>query len=164
MTEPALNKLAKSRRPQSLHEVACWAEALGGIDAFLREFLDEFYMEQDPVRRAEMLLVEPEPGNNPKANAYLAAVAEHLSIANQLEPPGWVNGSTRFLKMPFFPCGLESLKATLLIESPIAFRRRLIFVDANPLYRPRRDSPVFGANSAHKSSNEHTDSSAKPTH
>ena len=32
---------------------------------------------------------------------------------------------------PFFAGGLESLKASLLVESPVAFRRRMIFVSAN---------------------------------
>jgi hypothetical protein len=38
----------------------------------------------------------------------------------------------------------ESLKATLLVERPTAFRRRMIFVGADPLYRPRPDVPIFG--------------------
>lgn len=159
MNHTELHKLIKSRRPKSLQEVASWAELLGGIDAFLREFLDEFYVEQISDRRVSMLRDEPLIGKNPKANAYLAAVAEHLSMAYKVAAPDWVDGPSRFLNMPYFPCGLESLKATLLIESPIAFRRRLIFVDANPLYRPRRDSPEFGAPyAAHDAINEQSTS------
>lgn len=45
----------------------------------------------------------------------------------------------------YFPSGLESLKATLLVESPTAFRRRLIFVGADPLYRPRKARLGIGA-------------------
>jgi hypothetical protein len=32
---------------------------------------------------------------------------------------------------------LEGLKAMLLVESPLAFRRRLIFTEAEPLRRAR---------------------------
>ena len=81
---------------------------------------------------------------NGTANAYYAAVAEHLALKYRLPVPPWTADSRRFLNRPFFPCGLESLKATLLMESPVAFRRRMIFVDADPLYRPRRDTPSFG--------------------
>lgn len=134
---------ASSRRPRSLLEVATWAAEHGEVDAFLREFLDEFYLERDPVRRAAMLAEQPPLGPNERANAYLAAVAEHLALRNQLEVPEWTGDAERFLKRPFFPAGLESLKATLLVESPTAFRRRLIFVGADPLYRPRRDAAGF---------------------
>ena len=58
--------------------------------------------------------------------------------------PEWTQAKCRFLKRPYYPCGLKSLKATLLVESPPAFRRRLIFVGADPLYRPRRDRRGIG--------------------
>jgi hypothetical protein len=41
---------------------------------------------------------------------------------------------------PFFAGGLEDLKATLLVESPVAFRRRMLFVGKDVLDRPRRFS------------------------
>lgn len=80
-------------------------------------------------------------------NAYLAAVAEHLSLRNALAVPAWAIEPARFLDRPYFPCGLDSLKATLLVESPTAFRRRMIFVGADPLYRPRRDRVGIGESS-----------------
>lgn len=140
----SLAQLAGSRRPQSLVEVLTWGLTLGGIDAFLREFMDEFYTQKNPEKLAAMIEGEPPLGVNDRANAYLAAVAEHLARRYGLPIPAWTEGPGRALKLPFFPCGLESLKATLLIESPIAFRRRMIFVDADPLYRPRRDAIGIG--------------------
>lgn len=125
-------------RPRSLKEVALRGNAQGGIDAFLREFMDEFYAESSPQQRAQMLAEEPPLSDNPRQNAYLAAVAEHLAFCYRLSVPAWVVGADRFLTRPFFPAGLESLKATLLVESPVAFRRRMIFVGADPLYRPRK--------------------------
>ena len=74
-----------------------------------------------------------------RANAYYAAVAEHLALTHGLDVPEWALDERRFLRKPFFPAELESLKATLLgVESPSAFRRRMIFVGADPLARPRR--------------------------
>jgi hypothetical protein len=113
----------------------------------LREFLDEFYVETDSARRAAMLIDEPPLTEDERANAYYAAVAEHLALTCRLPVPPWTTSPARFLKRPFFPSGLESLKATLLVESPTAFRRRMIFVDGNPLYRPRQDKPRFGSQS-----------------
>lgn len=138
MQAPTTNVAAAHRRPRSLNEVAAWGAGLGDIDSFLREFLDEFYTEEAAAARTQMIEHEPPLSDNPRANAYLAAVAEHLALSNKLPVPDWVSTPPRFLKMPFFPCGLESLKATLLVESPTAFRRRMIFVGADPLYRPRR--------------------------
>jgi len=132
---------APTRRPGSLQEVAAWARAMGGVDGFLREFLDAFYLEPDSDAREAMLSPEPLLSGDDRLDAYLAAVAEHLAMRNRLAVPAWTGEAARFLKRPFFPAGLESLKATLLKESPTAFRRRMIFVGADPLYRPRRAAP-----------------------
>lgn len=137
----ATNHPSTIRRPQALAEVAEWSNTLGNLDAYLREFLDAFYVIDDATARLAMLHDAPPPTGNPQADAYLAAVAEHLAYGERQPVPSWVNDPGRFLKRPFFPCGLESLKARLLVESPPAFRRRMIFVDFDPLYRPRRSTP-----------------------
>jgi hypothetical protein len=51
--------------------------------------------------------------------------------------PGWSDDPSRFLKRPYFTSPLEGLKALLIAESPLAFRRRLIFTEAEPLRRAR---------------------------
>jgi hypothetical protein len=71
-------------------------------------------------------------------DAYLAALAEHLALSERTSVPHWTEEPCRFLKEPFFAGHLESLKAILLVESPLAFRRRLIFVSADGLARPCR--------------------------
>ena len=131
-------KKAHCSRPHSLSEVVQMAARYGDIDAFLREFLDEFYIEQDMIARQAMLIDPPPLMEDERANAYLGAVAEHLALRNKIDIPEWTADDCRFLKSPYFPCGLESLKAILLVESPVAFRRRMIFVGSDPLYRPRR--------------------------
>jgi hypothetical protein len=135
---PIVRGRPKGGRPATLREAAAWGRELGSRDAFLREFLDEFYS-SDSRRQAAMLREAPSlDPQDERANAYYAAVAEHLAMRNGFPIPSWTSGPERFLKQPFFPSGLESLKAILLVESPTAFRRRLIFVDADPLSRPRR--------------------------
>jgi hypothetical protein len=71
-------------------------------------------------------------------DAYLAAVAEHLAECWRLRCPDRAQGERRFLQRPFFARGLEDLKATLLVESPVAFRRCMLFVERDVLDRPRR--------------------------
>lgn len=135
---------ASTGRPRSLKEVLLLGKEHGDTDSFIREFLDEFYVEQNNLTREIMLREEPPLATEDRTNAYLAAVAEHLAFRNHLPVPKWVTHPSRFLKRPFFPVGLESLKATMLVESPTAFRRRMIFVGADPLYRPRRDAVGIG--------------------
>ena len=131
-------------RPRTLREVAARGREKGDTDSFLREFLDEFYLARDVSQRAAMIAEEPPLAPDDRTNAYLAAVAEHLALRNGLPVPSWTGKPGRFLKRPLFAGGLESLKATLLVESPTAFRRRMIFVGADPLYRPRKDAIGIG--------------------
>lgn len=68
-------------------------------------------------------------------NSYFAASVEYLCLESHIPIPGWVHNKKYFLKEPFFAGGLESLKAFLLVESPLPFRRRNIFVSGNALAR-----------------------------
>ena len=68
-------------------------------------------------------------------NSYFAASVEYLCLESHISIPGWVHSKKYFLKEPFFAGGLESLKAFLLVESPLPFRRRNIFVSENALSR-----------------------------
>jgi hypothetical protein len=68
-------------------------------------------------------------------NSYFAASVEFLCIESGVPIPGWVHNKKYFLEEPFFAGGLESVKAFLLVESPLPFRRRNIFVSENALGR-----------------------------
>lgn len=129
---------AAKRRPRSLREAAVWGGVLERRDAMIREFCDEFYKANDSTRGGMLQEEPPLVTGDERANAYYAAVAEHLALTYRLPVPEWALGHERFLRKPFFPAGLESLKATLLVESPPAFRRRMIFVGGDPLSRPSR--------------------------
>lgn len=68
-------------------------------------------------------------------NAYLAAVAETLCREASLTPPAWTESPCCYLRRPWFAGELETLKAILLVESPVPFRRRNLFVSANAMAR-----------------------------
>jgi hypothetical protein len=66
-----------------------------------------------------------------------ARLGEHLARRWHLAIPAWTDDPSRFLRRPYFKTTIEGLKALLIAESPIAFRRRLIFTEAEPLRRAR---------------------------
>lgn len=103
----------------------------------LGNFLDAFY------RQPDIGLLADEPplltgAANQAVNAYLAGIAEHLSREYKLPIPAWVFNQCRYLRRPKFGNPSAALRATLLIESPPAFRTRNIFVTANALDRASR--------------------------
>lgn len=105
------------------------------FDMALRELLDEFYLH--PERRDAMLAEPPPTLADRRDHAFLGAVAEHLARRWGRPIPPWSDAPDRFLRRPWFPTPLEELKAMLLVQSPLAFRRRMIFVEAEPLRRAR---------------------------
>ena len=132
------------KRPATLREAVRRAkDGEQGFDVAIREFLDTFY--SNPERRSEVISRQPDK-IDPLRDAYVAAVAEHLANVYSLEVPGWTEVHGNDLHQPFFAGGLDSLKGILFVESPTAFRKRLIFVSKHALSRPRMvaeaDSPA----------------------
>ncbi len=125
------------RRPRTLRAVAERAQqGEQGFDPALREFLDYFYA--NPEGRVQAIAEPPPSLDNDVRDAYLAAVAEHLAHCYNVEVPAWSETRGLTLQRPFFAGGLESLKAVLTVESPTAFRRRMLFVSKDALSRPRK--------------------------
>ena len=105
------------------------------IKYLIADFIDEFNRSEIEKKRK---LVEKFPFENVKDKkyaAYIAAAVEELCYTNNIEIPDWVFDKQYWLKEPFFVGGLESLKAFLIVESPVSFRRRNIFVSENVLKR-----------------------------
>lgn len=123
-------------RPATLVEVAEAASA--GDDPYhtaLAGFLDSFYM--NPASRQRMIDDEPPMTGVPVTDAYIGAVGEHLARRWDLIVPQWTADPRRTLHSPVFAGGIEALKAMLLVQSPLAFRKRMIFVEHEPLRRAR---------------------------
>lgn len=72
--------------------------------------------------------------NNPRFDALLASTVECLCDELHLKTPEWIM-DVPALKEPWFVAGVENLKAMAIVESPVYFRRRLIFVLENFLDR-----------------------------
>ncbi len=122
-------------RPGSVRDVSLRvASGAQKFDPAVLEFLDHFYA--NPELRVGAIGDMPEPLDDMR-DAYLGAVAEHLARCYGLAVPAWAETYGCSLRVPFFAGGLESLKATLFVQSPTAFRRRMLFVSKNALDRPR---------------------------
>jgi len=124
------------KRPQSLSEAAEWSEDAASFSFHIRDFLDDFYadprlerLKDEPPVRGEIL------SDNGLADAYLAAIAEHLSRQFRFPVPAWSASPSRILKHPWFAMESHGARMLLLIESPPAFRERNIFVSADALTR-----------------------------
>ena len=132
-------------RPRSLKEAVERIRAGDDERIMLAEFLDEFYAAMQRQHKQAgsdgadygQAMIDGEPpvlGKQP-LDAYIGAVGEHLARRWGLKVPEWVEDERRFLDKPFFPDNLELMKPILLRDSPLAFRRRLIFTEAEPLRR-----------------------------
>jgi hypothetical protein len=128
-----------NRRPGTLAEaVRRYKSGQQKFTVALGEFLDEFYMDADTERRYTRVEECPDLVEEDIFNAYIGAVGEHLVRRWNLGiPPKWTDDPHRFLRLPWFPPGVEAEKPIFLAESPLAFRRRMLFVEADPLRRAR---------------------------
>lgn len=100
----------------------------------IHDFLNEFFG-ADPVTRLHLITEEPAPTGDPRFDAYLAALAEHLADDYRLDRLTWTNHPSRFLDRMWFPNGCRDRWAAALVHIPAAFRRRSIFVEATELQR-----------------------------
>lgn len=124
-------------RPRTLAEVARRRNSGGDLSLLLREFLDEFYGAVKRGDAAALIAEMPEQLPEPRDHALLGGIGEHLARRWSLAIPDWTNDRSRFLRDPYFTTDAEGFKALLLAQSPLAFRRRLIFTEAEPLRRAR---------------------------
>ena len=129
--------------PTTLADAACRSVRTKiPLSVCLDEFLDAFYTERDPERRQSMIDEEPDRTGSTRDDAYLGAVGEHLARVWKLRIPAWTDAPWRAVTEPWFVGGMGvGLSGLFLVESPIAFRRRRIFTEAQPLRRARMPDP-----------------------
>ena len=122
-----------------LESIAAIAEQSATAEHFslgFRDFLDGFYenpqaikLSDEPRRLAGIL------NDEGYADAYLAALAEHLARQYQFPVPAWCQNPERSLPEPKFAFKTPEGRMFLLVESPTAFRVRNIFISADGLSR-----------------------------
>ena len=125
-----------AHRIATLREVAEAAVASSGFSFALKDFLDGFYAQPDTgALAAEPPLLAGALADGERFDAYLGAVAEHLSRARRWAVPSWARAASRYLAEPWFGMRSHGGRMILLAESPAAFRVRNIFVSENALSR-----------------------------
>jgi len=120
---------------QTLAGVARRARSGEPFLAAVRELLDEFALLPRDELRARAIAERPPDTGDPRHDAYLGALAEHLAVTNGLERPEWTLEPSRFLDRFWFVSETQGLRALALVHSPAAFRRRGIFLGPGALER-----------------------------
>jgi hypothetical protein len=112
------------RRPgKPPHEgVADWARFFDAVDDVRR------------TRRFDALRRLYERSRRTRERALLNATACALAAEAGSAPPWWAMHPL-LLPAPWFVAGVENLKASALVESPVQFRRNNVFVLGNFLAR-----------------------------
>jgi len=135
-------------RPQSLADVARRGrEDPSRFYVALSEFADEFYLDHpDKIAQQQRIDPVPEPVGEPLQDALIGAVGEHLAQRWGLRVPDWTRRPVHFaLEEPHFMPDSRALRGALIVESPPAFRSRLIFTGVEPLDRARFPKDVARA-------------------
>jgi hypothetical protein len=101
----------------------------------VREFLDEFGLLPRRDLKQRAIGARPMPTGDPRSDAYLGALAEHLALAEGIDRPGWTIDADRFLDRFWFVPETRAFWALAIVESPAAFRRRGIFISDGALQR-----------------------------
>lgn len=121
---------------QSLAEVS--RRVRQGEDVFfaVREFLDGVGLVSETGGDLDALIAErPEPVGDARHDALLGALAEHIALHHDLPVPVWTRDADRFLKVWWFPSSLRGTDAMAIAQSPVAYRRRGIFIMENAFDR-----------------------------
>ena len=92
------------------------------VDAF-RKYKDPLYVDAPPVQ-----------GLPNRINALIASTVEALCEELKMQAPPWCD-TVSALQDPWFVAGAQNLKAMSIMESPLYFRKRNIFVLDNFLSR-----------------------------
>lgn len=105
----------------------------------LRNFLDAYYKSTTPQKRkalaGEPCMLRSRLRDGGVADAYLAALANHLARTDGFPSPRWAVSKKRMPDRPWFALNTPQAKMWLLTQSPAAFRERNLFISADGLSR-----------------------------
>lgn len=122
-----------SQRAKSLAEVAERVRQGAEIGYEVKDLLHEFQV----AAGMEMILTAPvrlagAVDNGERYDAFLQALAVHLAVKLNDEPPSWTQPPVQLSK-PWFASPGKAIRNYLLISSPAPFRTRNLFIDADSL-------------------------------
>lgn len=97
---------------------------------WLLNFVDAFRR----YKEMSYISTPPAEGLSPRINALLSSTVETLCEELEMTTPSWCS-AVPCLTAPWFVSETENLKAAAIVESPVHFRKRNIFVLGNFLSR-----------------------------
>jgi len=128
-------------RPQSLKEIAIESASLAEFGLNVRDFLREWNLAARAGRNLNQLIAD-EPAimagaieQGEVCDAFLAALAVHLSGKGSLIAPDWADDPRRRLSQPWFSLESKAARDWLLTEALPTFRERNLFIDSSALAR-----------------------------
>jgi hypothetical protein len=122
-------------KPKSLAEVIDLVrENPDWFNFAMYQFKEVFYLEKNPDTQQAMLDPAPVPLGIAKNDAWIGATGEHLSQRWGLKVPAWTQEAA-FMggSVPDFWSTEPTARDIEIVETPPAFRRRLLFSSAEPL-------------------------------
>ena len=127
---------ARPYRPMTIDDLARHLAAADAGDPWIlvAEFLTEYGFE-DRANRWELITHRPRLTGSARFDALVAALAEHLALYDDVEPPKWVNDPDRFLDQFWFPTNTPAARADAIVFAPASFVRRGVFVERQSLQR-----------------------------
>lgn len=114
--------------PQTLSMTAQRIRDESDFEIPRRDFLDEWTLSKTEGKFALVQEQPPQTGDL-RYDAYLAALAEHLCRREGIPCPDWMDKPGYVLDRAWFLTSVPDLYPRAVVHSPVAFRRRLIFVD-----------------------------------
>lgn len=78
---------------------------------------------------------EPAPTGSQELDAAFAALADHLAATDGWTPPAWAAHPARSLPGPWFATTPDLFRDEAVSDSPLAFRKRGIFITLRALSR-----------------------------
>lgn len=109
-------------------------EGEGSWKIELFNFVDAFRSAPNGEEGRRLIETPPVEKTPPRIKSLIASTAEALCAEKGVSLPHWTRG-TPGLEEPWFVSGVENLKSMALVESPVHFRKRNIFVLENFLER-----------------------------
>lgn len=129
------NPPAAQNLTQTLADVARRSRVGEDFHQAVREFLDEFVLRGEDHLRVKAIVDRPPPCGDPRHDAYLGGLAEHLAAVHRLRRPPWSVEPDRFLDCFWFVSNVPGFRAVSIAQAPAAFRRRGVFVPERSLHR-----------------------------
>ena len=123
-----LNKLKIDISPVEI-KIIYGQIAIASDSSYALAFLNDSLMKVPKHTWSDLVSIKPENLNFENL-CYVASMIEHAAEIRELNTPLWVN-DIGALQTPYFVSTFKNLRLYLLINSPVSFRKRNIFIDAS---------------------------------